>query len=57
MTTAGTAQVTDGNYDAWRQEVQNYTASKKTQQYVQEPYHKVTNEHVKRKEVEYNPIT
>ena len=45
------------NYESWRKDVQNYHEAKKTQQYVPEPYRKVTNEHVKRKEVEYNPIT
>ena len=65
MENAGNASVAEisravglaDNYDAWRREVQEITASKKTLQYVPDPYRKVTNAHVKRKEVEYNPIT
>ena len=45
------------NYDAWRHDVQHYHESKKNLQFVQEPYRKVTNAHVKQQEVQYNPIT
>ena len=65
MATVGKAQLNEANkavglednYDSWRKDVQNYHEAKKTLQYVPDPYRKVTNEHVKRKEVEYNPIT
>ena len=45
------------NYDSWRADVQQYQQSKQNLQYVQEPYRKVTNAHVKNQEVQYNPIT
>ena len=45
------------NYLAWRDEVHKYQDQKKNIQFVQEPYRKVTNEHIKRQEVQYNPIT
>ena len=45
------------NYDAWRRDIQGYHESKKSLQFVQEPYNKVSAKTVKAKEVEYNPIT
>ncbi len=44
-------------YEAWRREVNDYQEKKQNFQHVPEPYVKVTNAHVKRQEVEYNPIT
>ena len=45
------------NYANWAREVNAYTEAKQNLQYVQEPYRKVTNAHIKAQEVQYNPIT
>jgi len=55
MATIGNAQA-DG-YEAWKRDVNDYVEKKKNFQLQPEPYRKVTNEFVKRQEVEYNPIT
>lgn len=47
----------EDGYDAWRREVIAYDEAKKNLQFVPEPYKKVTNEFIKRQEVQYNPIT
>ena len=44
-------------YDNWKRDVSAYVETKKNFQGVAEPYHKVTNAHVKAQEVQYNPIT
>lgn len=44
-------------YAEWARDVNAYTEAKKNFQGKAEPYRKVTNEWVKKQEVQYNPIT
>ena len=53
----GNASGLQEGYAQWCADVNQYTQAKQNIQFKQEPYHKVTNAHVKAQEVQYNPIT
>ena len=44
-------------YNDWSNDIKNYQDQKRNYYAQPEPYKKVTSEHVKRQEVQYNPIT
>ena len=44
-------------YNDWSSDIRNYQDQKRNYNAQPEPYKKVTSEHVKRQEVQYNPIT
>ena len=57
MITDNSAVGTQDGYEAWKQDVNQYTQSKKEFQGVPEPYKKVTSAFQKGQDVSYNPNT